>query len=1304
MKFNTIRIEGAILSSDILDKIEQGELGGQRSSDFGFDASIKVKDEIVKAWADAQDFWRIFQRHRGDVAQGATGTSETRKFWMLPLLSLLGYELELSKAESVNDKTYAISHRAKNLDAYPVHIMGFNDSLDKKREDSGPRMSPHALVQEYLNLTEHLYAIVTNGTQLRLLRDSSRLIKLSFIEFDLEAMMEEEQYADFAVMYRLIHATRMPVKMDAGAESLIEKYHQDALDSGSRIRDGLSAAVKYSIEALANGFLKHPANTALRDECANKRVTGDTYYKNLLRLIYRLLFLMVIEERDLIYPKGADRKKRDIYYHFYSLVRLRKLCEKNFLEEDRYDDHWIGLRNTFRLFESEDRGRHLDIKPLAGDLFGYDAIGLLSQCSLDNQTLLLCLKNLSVFEHPKTGQKVRVNYAALNTEEFGSVYEGLLEYAPQIISEDGRFRFVFAQGSERSATGTHYTPDELCQPLIRHSLDYIIADKLKEPDKEKALISIRTCDVAAGSGHILLNAARRIGFELAKVRTGEDQPSPAAYRAGIRDAIKNCIYGVDKNPLAVELCKVSLWLEAHIPGEPLNFLDHHIKCGDSIVGLAHKEELLNGIAEEAFKKVTGDDPDVVKRLSKRNREEIKARKQIPLNFTQTVTGELKNIADWLTRFSAMPETTPAEVAAKQKEYAKLAAGPVWWRLKNLADIQTAQFFLPKIEENENKIITDAEYQKYLAGQQMIGQSVAMATATAQNRRFFHWFLEFPEVFLDGGFDCILGNPPFLGGQKLSGTFGASFLEYVKHAYAPAGSCDLVTYFFRRIFTIIKAGGFQALIATNTIAQGGAREGGLEVILAKGGSINFAVRSMRWPGLAAVEVSLADIYKGAWKGPFILDNKPVGRITAYLDDAEAIGNPYPLKQNANKSFQGSIVLGKGFVLEPHEAARLIEKNPKNKDVLFPYLNGEDLNTNPDQSPSRWVITFFDWPLTRMSQEEWNGHSEDKQKDILKEGVYAAPDYQAKVATDYPDCFEIVERLVKPERMKLNRAVRRERWWQFAERSVKLYRTIAQIERVLVIAQVSRTVAFDFTINDKVLDAKLIAFTFERYANFAYLQSSLHYNWAWKYCTTMKADLSYTPTAIFQTFPFPQNEVQEIETSLEQIGEKYHSHRLQLLLKMQLGLTKTYNQFHNQRLSGIHDPLTESEIEKKHGKETLNLWKHLSRTANTCAFNEAVAGILKLRRLHKEMDEAVLSAYGWTDINLAHDFYEVDYLPENDRIRYTISPAARREILKRLLELNHEIHAREMETEKQSAPTPKPRKGKKKETNDNQSSIF
>jgi hypothetical protein len=254
MKYTTIRIEGAILSADILDKIEQGDIGGQLTKDFGFDTKIKVKDEIARAWADAQDLWRIFKRQKERVAEQEYGTTETRKFWIIPLLGLFGYDAQLSKAEIVHGKSYAVSYRTANLDGFPIHIVGFNDSLDKKRTDSGPRMSPHALLQEYINLTEHLYAIITNGIHLRLLRNSSRLIRLSFIEFDLETMIEEEHYADFAIMYRLLHSSRMPAKMDLGAESLIEKYHQDALDSGSRIREGLSNAVEISIRSLCKWF------------------------------------------------------------------------------------------------------------------------------------------------------------------------------------------------------------------------------------------------------------------------------------------------------------------------------------------------------------------------------------------------------------------------------------------------------------------------------------------------------------------------------------------------------------------------------------------------------------------------------------------------------------------------------------------------------------------------------------------------------------------------------------------------------------------------------------------------------------------------------------------------------------------------------------------------------------------------------------------------------------------------------------------------------------------------------------------
>jgi len=335
--------------------------------------------------------------------------------------------------------------------------------------------------------------------------------------------------------------------------------------------------------------------------------------------------------------------------------------------------------------------------------------------------------------------------------------------------------------------------------------------------------------------------------------------------------------------------------------------------------------------------------------------------------------------------------------------------------------------------------------------------------------------------------------------------------------------------------------------------------------------------MKWPGLAAVEVALVSVYKGKWKQPFVSDNKVVKQITSYLDDAETMGNPYPLLQNAGKSFQGSIVLGKGFILEQHKAMKLIEKNPKNKDVLFPYLNGEDLNTNPDQSPSRWVINFFDWP-------------------------------EEKCGKEYPDCFEIVERLVKPERMKVNRAVRREKWWQFAERASKLYRTIVTLKRVLVVARISKTVAFVFVKKGFVFADACVVIEYDLSYHFSILHSTIHNNWTWHYCTTLKTDLNYTPSKTFDTFPFPQNISKKLESELGETGKKYHEYRRQLMLKMQLGLTKTYNQFHNKQLSVINNDLPEKEIGKQYGKETLNLWNHLKRTNNTCSFNEAVEGII------------------------------------------------------------------------------------------------
>ena len=1278
MEFSSINIQGNIVSSEILEKIRNEDPKFfQQPFNFGLDKKTTVRDEIGIAWAAARAHYTAFKMRIERLKEGDSGASLTRSSWMLPLLREMGYDVMNATAYIHPDtqKSYAISHKATNLDGFPIHIMGVHDDLDRRRESGGPRLSPHALVQEYLNNTSHTYALVSNGRYLRLLRDATRLVRLSYLEVDLQKMMEEELYADFAIIFRLLHATRMPKDVDSTVDSYIDYYHEESLASGSRIREKLSGAVEDSVKLLANGFLHHPANAALRQRVQGGNLSAAAFYLQQLRLIYRFLFLVVTEERNLVYPASKDEvllRKKKIYYEWYSIERLRRLAGKVHYIDGRKHDLWEGLKATFLIFEQSKYGEKLGIKPLGSGLFASDALGDLPELNLDNKTLLTVLQKLTYFENSQL-QQTRVNYGDLDVEEFGSVYEGLLEYDAKITEVNGVPVFGFVKGTGRSSSGSHYTPEELVKPLIKHSLDYLIADKLKEVDPETALLSLRVADVACGSGHILLSAARRIAFELACVREtkatgGKDkveQPSPSFVRHSLRLVIRHCIYGVDKNPLAVELCKVALWLESHNPGEPLGFLDHHIKCGDAIVGLAHREELERGIPDEAFKTLSGDDKDIASAFAKRNKQERAQQTQASLDFEASLTDEVNAIIEKYRLFEKLPERTPEEISQKVRAHAIYERSIERTRLKQLADAQVAQFFINKTEDSKPFILTDADYRRLLrTAHKGIGpiqsRQLAYAEEIERPRRFFHWFLEFPDVFNKGGFDCILGNPPFLGGQKLSGAFGDPFLECIKYEFSPMGAVDLVTYFFRRTFDIVNQTGFLSLISTNTIAQGSAREYGLDIIVKNGGTINHAIKSMRWPGKAAVEVALVTITKRNWNKAFLLAGKEVKTITPYLDDSEVIGNPYPLKQNAGKSFQGSIILGKGFILTTKEAETLIAKDPRNKDVLFPYLNGDDLNNDPEQKPSRWVINFFDW-------------SEEK-------------------ARSYPDCFEILERLVKPERQRWKlddggneivgtyalRNVRAQRWWQHAERASALYVTISKLDQVMVVARISKTLAMCFIDRNMVFADALVVFNNNSMPFFAIMQSTVHNIWAWKYCTTMKADLNYTPGNVFETYAFPYQTMQQ-SIELEYIGHKYFDLRKKIMKVAKFGLTKAYNQFHNNKLELISDVVYNIEdkiFEKKYGKDSLWLKKHLQNASCEATYNNVVEQIREFRSMHAKMDFAILDAYGWNDIDLKHDFYEMDYLPENDRIRFTIHPEARKEVLKRLLSLNHKLYYAEV----------------------------
>jgi hypothetical protein len=1403
----SIRLEGSILSADILDAIERGERSHQSPKDFGLDAGTKVKDEIADAWAAARAYWAAYQVKISRLREGATGTTETRNQWLVPLLGLLGYQLTLADSDTIQGKTYRISHRDPVRGHVPVHLIGWHESLDRRSTvPNAPRMSPHGLVQEYLNLTEHLYGIVSNGRLIRLLRDSSRLVKLTFIEFDLERILTEELFSDFALFYRLLHASRLPVRQDAVAEAPIEIYHQDSLDSGSRIRNGLSTAVHSVILDLGNGFLNHPANTALRalangelrvangDDGNDSSTTyhslfATRFYSHLLRLIYRLLFLMVIEERGLAHVPRTDKRLREIYDLGYSLARLRRLAEKPHFADARHHDAWLALVALFRLVDESGRGLKLGVAPLGGDLFKRGSLGMLEDCSLDNATFLNSLRQLTLFTNPVTRQLMRVNYGALNVEEFGSVYQGLLEFEPRITGIDGKWHFAFAAGDERAATGSHYTEDELVQPLLKHSLDHLINDCLDngrrmangewrtEQEKhhayqlvssgangewrtasgeagydssssshtsnsshtshtshspfteqrlkqlysstpfairysllaEDALLRLRVADISCGSGHILLAAARRIAMALAIVRTGDDQPSPIAFREAVRDVIKNCIYGVDLNPLAVELCKVALWLEAHVPGEPLNFLDHHIKCGNSIVGFVHQEELDKGIPDEAFQKtLPGDDKDIAAAFRKVNKAQRKDRAQgnVRLPLAPALREKLDAVLARWREISALPEHTPAEIEAKKTRY-DAANHQDAYLLRQIAAIPIAQFYQPKTAGNKACLITDATYRAYLAGQTPQGQATAAAWAIAERKKAFHWFLEFPEIIANGGFDCILGNPPYLGGTHLSGTYGHPFCEYARWQYAPTGLSDLVAFFLRRIFKILRPNGFTAFITTNSIKDGDIRKDGLEQVIAVGGTINMAVRDIKWPGVANLVVSLVSIHRGEWKTTCFLDGKSVETISTLFEDYTDPSPPISLSENGRRIFEGAKLLGDGFLMDHRTAISMTESNPIIQQVIMPALNGDELNNHPLQTPNRSAINFFDWSL--------------------------------ETAQTFGDAFQRVVELVRPLREHDNRKVRREKWWQYAERATGLYTRIIGKERCFVVARTTKHLNFSVAPTRVVYNDTLKVFTTDRWDHYAVVQSTIHEVWARKYSGSLETRLRYSPSDCFETFAFPAGMMGKASSelriangeesdssnhlplathhSLARIGELYHEHRRDLMLRLWLGLTDIYNLFHAPDLERRLEALFKKRMANSEWRMAEKVPAEHMQTAGSLSLEEAIAGIEKLRALHVELDYTVLEAYGWAssewriangedasdssnhlplathhspEIVLGHDFQQVETLPENDRTRYTITPQARKDLLTRLLKLNHQRAAEEQNATAVQAKTTSTRK--------------
>ena len=780
MKYTCINIQGNLISEEILQKVEKGEADGQSPDKFWFEPNANLRSEIEYAWSRIKLDWKNFNDKSQNLpASDPYGTTLSRR-WMEQFLSSLGFELTRQKSGLIGDNnhSYTISHTAENLDQLPIHIVGFTEpahpeknTLDIKTSGGTSKFSPHGTMQEYLNVTENIYGIATNGIFLRLIRDSGRLIKLTYVEFDIKRMMDEDKYSEFTLLYRLLHASRFPRNKVEAEQCLLEEYYKHSIETGNRIRDGLSLAVKESLVALGKGFLQHEHNTALREKIQAGTLSSKDYYRQLLRIIYRFLFLMVTEERDLVYdPEDkteTTQRLKKIYLQYYSIARLRKLSESHYVFESQFNDLWQGLVNTFKLFEAGYEGTKIGIHPLDGDLFSCHAIPDLEGSLINNKLLLECVKNLNEFKD-ENKNLVAINYRSLDVEELGSVYEGLLELHPVIenieASNPANINFTFHEGTDRKTTGSYYTRPELVNELIKSALIPVIEERLKEHSgsttaQAKALLKLKVCDAAAGSGHMLLAAARTIAWYLARVQSGEENPAPTVYRKCLREVIQHCIYAVDYNPDAVELCKLALWLEGHNSGKPLSFLDHKIRNGNSLVGVTDLSVLQKGIPDDAFNPVTGDDNEVCKEHKKRNAAYRKT-KQTDLFSSQgqQIKKDTEELKSAYAEMEGIEQDSVEAVQLVKKRFGKVRERV--FHEEKACHIWTGAFFKTYTSIDDPTNPSSERLAQYLYTPTQYEHLVGDTTQLAIEHKFFHWPLEFPDVFEQGGFDVMLGNPPW----------------------------------------------------------------------------------------------------------------------------------------------------------------------------------------------------------------------------------------------------------------------------------------------------------------------------------------------------------------------------------------------------------------------------------------------------------------------------------------------------------------------------------------------------------------
>jgi hypothetical protein len=760
----TIRTVGGLLPPDVLSRVLAGDkdLDGLTSADYHLAAGESPREAANRSWAYLTGVWSGYRSALAKLPDGDPAVGLTREKWLLVLLRELGYgRVPVTGAGGivVDDRAFPVSHLWQRT---PLHLLGWGVDLDRRTKGvpGAAERAPHAMVQELLNRTdEYLWALVSNGRVLRLLRDSTSLSGQAFVEFDLEAMFDGEVFSDFVLLFLLLHQSRVEVAEGAPAtECWLERWRTAAAEQGTRALGLLRDGVKQAIEALGTGFLQ--ANPELNQRIADGELRLDDYHRALLRTVYRLLFLFVVEDRGALLSPDAGPVERQRFQDYFGTARLRRLSLRR--RGSRHGDLWESLSVVIDALGREEGRPQLGL-PGIGGLFDHGPQDVVMGLRLPNEALLTAVRSLTVVQ-PKGQPRRTVDYRNLGAEELGSIYESLLELVPRHEQVQRVFTLEDLAGNDRKTSGSYYTPTALIDLVLDEALDPLLDEAEKSDDPEAALLALTVCDPACGSGHFLVAAARRIAARVAIARTGEIDPTPSSLQEALRDVVARCIYGVDINPMAAELAKVSLWLEAATPGKPLSFLDAHIKVGNALLGAA-PALLAQGIPDAAYDPIEGDDKKHAAALKRRNyaeREAARGRQGDLFSGLELEQGShllTSAVRDLATR--ANEASSLADMHVAQRRYREFERSEGRLAEKRRADTWCAAFVSPKVVESPPVTHDSLDGQPGPA-------LVAAVSALARRYRFFHWFLEFPEIFTavadsvpgEPGFSCVVGNPPW----------------------------------------------------------------------------------------------------------------------------------------------------------------------------------------------------------------------------------------------------------------------------------------------------------------------------------------------------------------------------------------------------------------------------------------------------------------------------------------------------------------------------------------------------------------